>query len=78
MDILRDSQLVIFSHNHYFYNIFLQKPRRFFLQTLAKFAMAKTGSGIEFLRLTPVSRLTGYMSCVINSLSTKELNDDLN
>ena len=39
---------------YYFYNIFLQKSCRFSLQTLAKFEAVKTGSGVGFLRLTPV------------------------
>ena len=46
MDILRDSQLVIFFHSHYFYNLFFFK--------LTKFETAKTGSGVGFLRLTGV------------------------
>ena len=44
MDILRDSQLVIFSHNHYFYKIFLQKSCRFFLPS------RKVGAGSENLK----------------------------
>ena len=38
----------------YFYNIFFQTSCRFCLQTLTKFEAAKTGSGVEFLRLTAV------------------------
>ena len=67
MDILKSSQLVIFSPStkkkkkkKYFYNIFLQKPCRFSLQTLTKFEAAKTGSGVGFLRLTAVCLVTGY------------------
>ena len=52
MDILKSSQLVIFSHSTIF--IFLQKSCRFSLQTLTKFEAAKTGSGVGFLRLTAV------------------------
>ena len=54
MDILRDSQLVIFSPEYYFYNIFLKTSCRLSLQTIAKFEKAKTGSGVGFLRLTAV------------------------
>ena len=43
-----------FLSQYYFYNIFLQKSRRFSFQILAKFEAAKTGSGIGFLRLTAV------------------------
>ena len=53
MDILRDSQLVIFSPSNIFIT-FSYKSSRFFLQTLAKFEAAKTGSGVGFLRLTAV------------------------
>ena len=38
----------LFQYN--FYNILLQKPCRFSLQTLAKFEAAKTGSGVDFLQ----------------------------
>ena len=54
MDILKSSQLVIFSHSTIVYNIFLQKSCRFSLQILTKFEAAKTGSGVGFLRLTAV------------------------
>ena len=53
MDILKSSQLVIFSHSTIFIT-FLQKFCRFSLQTLTKFEAAKTGSGVGFLRLTAV------------------------
>ena len=53
MDILRDSELVIFSHSTTF-TIFLLKSRRFSFQVLAKFEGARTGSGVGFLRLTAV------------------------
>ena len=43
-----------FLSQYYFYNIFLQKSCRFSLQTLTKFEVAKTGSGVGFLRLTAV------------------------
>ena len=43
-----------FLSQYYFYNIFLQKSCRFSLQTLRKFEVAKTGSGVGFLRLTAV------------------------
>ena len=43
-----------FLSQYYFYNIFLQKSCRFSLQTLTKFELAKTGSGVGFLRLTAV------------------------
>ena len=43
-----------FLSQYYFYNIFLQKSCRFSLQTLSKFEVAKTGSGVGFLRLTAV------------------------
>ena len=57
MDILKSSQLVIFSHSTIVYNIFLQKSCRFSLQTLTKFEVVKTGSGVGFLRLTAVCPL---------------------
>ena len=43
-----------FLPQYYFYNIFLQKSRRFSFQILVKFEAAKTGSGVGFLRLTTV------------------------
>ena len=47
-----------FLSQYYFYNIVLQKSRRFSLLTLTvtltKFEAAKTGSGVGFLRLTAV------------------------
>ena len=52
MDILKSSQLVIFSHS----TIFITFSCRFSLQTLTKFEAAKTGSGVGFLRLTAVWR----------------------
>ena len=52
MDILKFSQLVVFSQ-YYFYNIFLQKSCRFSLHSY-EVRGAKTGSGVGFLRLTAV------------------------
>ena len=57
MDILRDSQLVIFYHTTTFITFSYKKSRRFFFfffQILAKFEAGKTGSGVGFLRLTTV------------------------
>ena len=47
-------QACYFLSHIYFYNIFLQKSRKFSFQILAKFEAAKTGSGVGFLRLTAV------------------------
>ena len=58
MDIIRDSQPVIF-----FPVLFIlpfSTKVRFSLQTLAKFEPAKAGSGVGFLRLTAVLELERY------------------
>ena len=52
MDILRDSQLVIFSRGTTFITFFVLST--FSFQILAKFEVAKTRSGVGFLRLTAV------------------------
>ena len=93
MDILKSSQLVVFSHSTIFYNIFLQKSCRFSLQTLTKFEAAKTGSGVGFLRLTAVwvllylptqirvliggERVTCHWSKLNDALGRTKLNDAL-
>ena len=54
MDILRDSQLVIFSPNAIFIAFSYKSLAGFFLQTLTKFEEANTdntGGGVGFLRL---------------------------
>ena len=60
MDILRDSQLVIFSPSSIIYNTFLQNAYRFSLENHTKFAAAKTGSRVGFLRLTSVRVAAGH------------------
>ena len=53
-----------FLSQYYFYNIFLQKSCRFSLQTLTKFEAAKTGSSVEFLRLTAVWGERSSVKCL--------------
>ena len=53
MDILKSSQLIIFSHSTIFIT-FSYRSLAGSLQTLTKFEAAKTGSGVGFLRLTAV------------------------
>ena len=63
MDILKSSQLVIFSHSTIFITFSYRSLAGFSLQTLTKFEAAKTGSGVGFLRLTAVclaALLLGY------------------
>ena len=50
---------------YYFYNTFLQKSCMFSLQTLAKFEATKTGSGVEFLRLTAVCFSPNCPNCTV-------------
>ena len=57
-----------FLSQYYFYNIFLQKSCRYSLQTLTKFEATKTGSGVGFLRLTAVWRVTGSISAAVSCL----------
>ena len=47
-----------FLSQYYFYNVFIQKSRRFCFQILAKFEAAKTGSSVRYLRLTAVCILS--------------------
>ena len=66
MNILRDSQLVIFSPSTIVITFFYKKSCRLFLQTHAKFEEAKTGSGVGFSRLTAVcSRRGNSTNCLI-------------
>ena len=53
IDILKSSQLVIFSHSTIFIT-FSYRSLAGFLFKLTKFEAAKTGSGVGFLRLTVV------------------------
>ena len=54
-----------FLSQYYFFNIFLQKSRRFSFQFLAKFEATKTGSGVGCLRLTAVGSAYTY-TCPLN------------
>ena len=59
MDILKSSQLVIFSHSTIFITFSYRSLAGFLLKTLTKFETAKTGSGVGFLRLTAVCLVSG-------------------
>ena len=58
-----------FLSQYYFYNIFLQKSCMFSLQTLAKFEVTKTGSGVGFLRLTAVCFSPHCSICTVTLFS---------
>ena len=62
-----------FLSQYYFYNIFLQKSRRFSFQILANFEAAKTGSGVGFLRLTAVWGL--FMAAVHSHTDNSEVRE---
>ena len=70
MGVLRDSQLVIFSLSPIFITF---STKRLSLQTLAKFKEAKTGSGIEVLRLSSV-----WVSTLRRSVSEEKQNSSGN
>ena len=62
MDILKSSQLVIFSHSTIFITFSYRSLAGFIsLQTLTRFEAAKTGSGVGFLRLTAVWFLAAHV-----------------
>ena len=55
-----------FLSQYYFYNLFLQKSRKFSFEILAKFEAAKIGSDVGFLRLTAVClNVRGFLCEVI-------------
>ena len=54
MDILKSSQLVIFSHSTTFITFSYRSIAGFLFKLLTKFEVAKTGSGVGILRLTAV------------------------
>ena len=61
MDILKSSQLVIFSHSTIFITFSYRSLAGFLFKLLRSFEAAKTGSGVGFLRLTAVWCAAGLL-----------------